>query len=53
MLSLEGKRVFVSGAGAGMGRAIALLSATAGAKVVATDKYVAKLVDLEKESIET
>ena len=41
MFSLQGKRAFVSGAGAGMGRAIALLSASAGAKVVATDKYAA------------
>ena len=37
MLSLEGKRIFVSGSGSGMGRATAVLAAEAGAKVFATD----------------
>ena len=53
MLSLKDKRIFVSGAGAGMGRSIALLSAKAGAKVVATDKDVKVLSELNQENIET
>lgn len=53
MLSLKSKRIFVSGAGAGMGRAIAILSAQAGAKVVATDIDAGSLADLVQDNIET
>ena len=37
MLTLNNKNIFVSAAGAGIGRAVALLAAEAGAKVTATD----------------
>ena len=38
MTDLSNKRIFVSGAGAGMSAAVALLSTRAGAEVLATDK---------------
>src|SRR6056300_1321972 len=37
MLSLSGKRIFISGAAAGMGHSVARLALDAGAMVVATD----------------
>ena len=48
MIDLVGKRIFVSGAGAGMGAAVALLSARAGAQVLATDKFDEGLLPLNK-----
>ena len=48
MIDLAGKRIFVSGAGAGMGAAVALLSARAGAQVLATDKSDEGLLPLNK-----
>ena len=48
MIDLAGKRVFVSGAGAGMGAAVALLSARAGAHVLATDKSNVGLLPLSE-----
>ena len=48
MIDLAGKRIFVSGAGAGMGAAVALLSARAGAEVLATDKFEDGLLPLSK-----
>ncbi|MCW8086727.1 SDR family oxidoreductase [Sabulicella glaciei] len=44
---LQGKRVFVSAAGQGIGRAAAILMAQEGADVLATDRDVAKLRGLE------
>ena len=46
MIHLGGKRIFVSGAGAGMGAAVALLSTRAGAEVLATDKFEDGLLPL-------
>ncbi|HAL75779.1 MAG TPA: NAD(P)-dependent oxidoreductase, partial [Rhodobacteraceae bacterium] len=46
MIHLAGKRIFVSGAGAGMGAAVALLSTRAGAEVLATDKFEDGLLPL-------
>lgn len=43
---LEGRRAFVTGAGQGMGRAIALLFAEEGAAVVAASRTLAKMDDL-------
>ena len=37
MFNLKNKNIFVSAAGAGIGRAVALLAAEAGAQVTATD----------------
>lgn len=48
MIELAGKRVFISGAGAGMGAAVAFLSARAGAQVIATDKSDEGLLPLSK-----
>ena len=48
MIHLAGKRIFVSGAGAGMGAAVALLSTRAGAEVLATDKFEDGLLPLSK-----
>jgi len=53
MLSLEGKRIFVSGAAAGMGRSIAELSARAGAEVLATDIDAEGLKELQGAGIQT
>ncbi len=43
---LEGRRAFVTGAGQGMGRAMALLFAEEGAAVVAASRTLAKMDDL-------
>ncbi|MDE0924154.1 SDR family oxidoreductase [Aurantimonas coralicida] len=45
---LEGRRAFVTGAGQGMGRAIALLFAEEGAAVVAASRTLAKMDDLPR-----
>lgn len=49
MKKLEGKVAIVTGAGSGLGRAIATLYATQGAKVLAADIDETALADLEKE----
>ena len=51
MIHLAGKRIFVSGAGAGMGAAVALLSTRAGAEVLATDKFEDGLLPLSKAGL--
>ena len=48
MIDFAGKRIFLSGAGAGMGAAVALLSARAGAQVLATDKSDERLLPFNK-----
>jgi 2-keto-3-deoxy-L-fuconate dehydrogenase len=53
MISLDGKRVFVTGAAAGMGRSIAELSAKAGADVLATDVDEKGLAELAEGGIRT
>jgi len=50
---LAGKRVFVTAAGQGIGRAAALAMAAEGASVVATDKDAGKLSALAAAGIET
>lgn len=47
---LAGKRVLVTGAGQGIGRAISLACAAEGAEVVATSRTAAKLSDLTERS---
>jgi 2-keto-3-deoxy-L-fuconate dehydrogenase len=49
---LQGKRVFVSGAGQGIGRASAVAMAAEGADVLATDRDAAKLRGLENIEIQ-
>ena len=49
---LQGKRVFVSGAGQGIGRASAVAMAAEGAHVLATDRDAAKLRGLENIEIQ-
>ena len=53
MLTLKNKKVFVSGAGAGMGRAVSILADQAGASVVATDISKTALKGLETKNIKT
>lgn len=53
MISLEGKHIFVTGAAAGMGRSIAVLSKQAGAEVLATDIATEGLAELEALGIKT
>lgn len=53
MSNLTGKRIFVTGAAAGMGKSIAVLAAQAGAEVLATDLAEDGLVDLADANIRT
>ena len=43
---LEGKRAFITGAGQGIGRAVAIAFAREGAEVVATSRTLSKMADL-------
>lgn len=47
MIDLNGQRIFVTGAGAGMGRAIALQAAAIGSRVLATDIDADALASLD------
>ena len=53
MLTLKNKKIFVSGSGAGMGRAVSFLAAQAGAKVIATDINKDLLKELNTKNILT
>ena len=53
MLNLNNKNIFVSAAGAGIGRAVAILAAKAGAKVTATDITIEGLESLVHHNIST
>ena len=53
MLTLTNKNIFISGAGAGMGRAVSLLAAKAGAKIMATDINEDTLKKLNTKNIST
>jgi 2-keto-3-deoxy-L-fuconate dehydrogenase len=53
MPSLQGKTAFVTAAGQGIGRAIAIAYAEAGARVIATDVDAAKLSGLASDRIST
>ena len=53
MLTLKNKKIFVSGSGAGMGRAVSFLAAQAGAKVTATDINKDLLKELKTKNIRT
>ena len=53
MFNLNNKNIFVSAAGAGIGRAVALLAAKAGAKVTATDINDGGLLSLSNNNIST
>lgn len=50
MKQLENKTALITGAGSGMGRAMALLFASEGAKVLATDTRADRLDELEAEA---
>ena len=50
---LEGKRILITAAGQGMGRAAALACAAEGARVLATDRDAGLLADLAAQGIET
>ena len=53
MISLQDKRIFVSGAGAGMGYSVAKLAAAAGAQVHATDLVLDGLENLSQNGVHT
>ena len=53
MISLTGKRIFISGAGAGMGYSVARLARAAGAEVYATDLSSSGLQTLHDDGIHT
>lgn len=53
MISLTGKRIFITGAGAGMGYSVARLACAAGAEVHATDLSPAGLQSLQDDGIHT
>lgn len=53
MISLTGKKIFVSGAAAGMGYSVARLAAAAGAEVLATDRASDGLGSLQDDGIQT
>ena len=48
-ISLKGKRVFISGAAAGIGRATALSMNKLGAEVIICDINAEKMRDMEEE----
>lgn len=50
---LDNKRALITGAGQGIGRAVALAFAAEGAQVVATSRTVSKLADLQSDAITT
>ena len=51
MISLDGKKIFVSGAAAGMGQCVAKLAAISGAEVYATDVSPVGLNALQKHDV--
>lgn len=53
MAGLDGKRIFVSAAAAGIGRAISLTAASRGAEVLATDIDAAGLAGIARATIRT
>ena len=53
MLDLSNKRIFVSGAGAGIGKSVSILAREAGASVLATDKDESSLSELGRSKIKT
>ena len=53
MISLENKRIFISGAAAGMGYSVARLAEAAGAKVYATDLVQDGLENLAQDGVHT
>ena len=53
MLTLQNKKIFVSGAGNGMGREVSLLAQQAGAKVMAADVNKNALKELQQRNIST
>ena len=53
MISLQDKRIFISGAAAGMGYSVAKLAAAAGAQVYATDLISDGLENLAQDGIQT
>ena len=53
MISLQGKRIFISGAAAGMGYSVARLAAAAGAEIHATDITSDGLKELAEDGVHT
>ena len=53
MISLQDKRIFISGAAAGMGYSVARMAAAAGAQVYATDLVSDGLEDLAQNGVNT
>ena len=53
MISLQGKRIFISGAAAGMGYSVARLAAAAGAEIHATDLMSDGLNNLARDGVHT
>ena len=53
MISLQDKRIFISGAAAGMGYSVARLAAAAGAQVHATDLISDGLENLTQNGVHT
>ena len=53
MTTLQGKRIFISGAAAGMGYSVARLAVEAGAQVHATDLSLDGLKNLAQDGVNT